>query len=89
MRGAKGGPTDPDLDGARNELEFLTGTNPTNVLEVFHAEVQRNQGILEIHFPRKTIVITHVYILTGLPSIAVSSLMVFFKSLKSTISDAE
>ncbi len=43
---------DPDGDGASNELEFLTGTDPRNPVDVWKVSARLNSGTLEIRFPR-------------------------------------
>jgi mono/diheme cytochrome c family protein len=43
---------DPDVDGGLNQLEFTTGTNPTNALDVWKISItQSNNGAI-IQFPQ-------------------------------------
>ena len=43
---------DPDTDGASNEMEFLTGTNPQDVREYWRFALTRGDGSLQISFPQ-------------------------------------
>ena len=43
---------DPDGDGASNELEFLTGTDPRNPADAWKVSARLTSGTLQIRFPR-------------------------------------
>ena len=43
---------DPDGDGASNELEFLTGTDPQNRGDAWKISARLVSGTVQIHFPR-------------------------------------
>ncbi|MBI2925774.1 MAG: PQQ-dependent sugar dehydrogenase [Verrucomicrobia bacterium] len=43
---------DPDDDGANNQLEYLTGTNPRQAGDGYEVSIQRNGDTAEIIFPR-------------------------------------
>jgi mono/diheme cytochrome c family protein len=44
---------DPDAEGARNTLEWLTGTNPTNALEAWGIGLERSGGAVTLTYPRR------------------------------------
>lgn len=43
---------DPDGDGGDNELEFVTGTNPTNALDAWRVSARVSNGVARIEFPQ-------------------------------------
>lgn len=43
---------DPDEDGNRNQLEFLTGSNPTNGSDAWKVYSAANGGDVEVHLPQ-------------------------------------
>ncbi len=45
-----GADADPDNDGAKNQLEFLTGTNPTNALDSWTISALRGNNSLNLSF---------------------------------------
>ena len=44
---------DPDGDGARNQLEYFTGTNPTNALDFWSIGIERGGGQVSIVYTQK------------------------------------
>ena len=44
---------DPDGDGARNQLEYFTGTNPTNALDSWSIGIERGEGEVSIVYTQK------------------------------------
>jgi hypothetical protein len=44
---------DPDLDGASNHLEFLTGCDPLDGVDVWKIGIQRTGGQIQIVFPQE------------------------------------
>jgi hypothetical protein len=44
---------DPDADGARNRLEYFTGTNPTNALDFWSMGIERSEGQVSIVYTQK------------------------------------
>jgi hypothetical protein len=43
---------DPDGDQAANELEFVTGTNPTNSLDAWSIHISSSNGVPVVEFPQ-------------------------------------
>src|SRR5205807_1204960 len=43
---------DPDSDGARNYLEYLTGTDPLQAASYWKIGIQRSGSVAEIAFPQ-------------------------------------
>ena len=44
---------DPDLDGALNHREFLTGSDPWDKEDFWRSRIEQNAGKIEVNFHRK------------------------------------